>query len=75
MKANLIGYILHSICLLNHVTEIQRGGKIKVKGRCGRRRKKLLDDLKGTREYWKLKAETLDRTGWRTCFGKVYGLS
>jgi hypothetical protein len=35
-------------------------------GRRGRRRKLLLDDLKETREYWKLKEEALDRTLWRT---------
>jgi len=64
---------LHSICLLNYVTEGQIEGKIDVTGRRGRRRKKLLDDLKGTREYWKMKREALDRTGRRTRFGRVYG--
>ena len=44
-----------------------------MKGRRGRRRKKLLDDLKGTREYWKLKGEALDGTVRRTRFGRVYG--
>jgi hypothetical protein len=42
------------------------------KGR-GKRRKQLLDDLKGRRRYWNLKEETLDRTLWRTCFGRGYG--
>jgi hypothetical protein len=44
-----------------------------MKGRQGRRRKQLLDDLKGKRRYWKLKEEALDRTLWRTRFGSDYG--
>jgi hypothetical protein len=44
-----------------------------VTGRQGRRRKQLPDDMKGTRGYWKLKEEALDRTVWRTGFGKGYG--
>jgi hypothetical protein len=32
----------------------------------------LLDDLKEKRRYWKLK-EALDRTLWRTRFGRGYG--
>jgi hypothetical protein len=42
-------------------------------GRRGRRRKQLLDDLKGKRGYWKLKEEALDRTVWRTRFGRGCG--
>jgi hypothetical protein len=42
-------------------------------GRRGRRRKQLLDELKETRGYWKLKEEALDRTLWRTRFGRRYG--
>ena len=42
-------------------------------GTRGRRRKRLLDDLKGKRGYWKLKKETLDRTLWGTRFGRGYG--
>jgi hypothetical protein len=42
-------------------------------GRRERRSKQLLDDLKGTRSYWKLKAEELDRTLWRTRFGRGHG--
>jgi hypothetical protein len=33
-----------------------------VTERRGRRRKKLLNDLKETRGYWKLKEEALDQT-------------
>jgi hypothetical protein len=32
-----------------------------------------MDDLKETRRYCKLKEQALDRTLWRTRFGKVYG--
>jgi hypothetical protein len=42
-------------------------------GRRGRRRKKLLDNLKENIRYWKLKEEALDRTLWRTRFGRGYG--
>jgi hypothetical protein len=38
-----------------------------------RRPKQLLDDLKETREYWKLKQEALDRIVWRTGFGRGCG--
>jgi hypothetical protein len=53
-------------CLLKHVIEGMKEGRIEVTGRQGRRRKQLLDDLKKTRGYWKLKEEALDRTLWRT---------
>jgi len=36
-----------------------------VTGRRGRRRKKILDDLKEKGGHWKLKKEALDRTVWR----------
>jgi len=32
-----------------------------------------MDNLKETREYWKLKEEALDRTVWRTRFGRGCG--
>jgi hypothetical protein len=44
-----------------------------VTGRRGRRRKKLLDDLKERRAYCHLKEEALDRTKWRACFGRGFG--
>jgi len=40
--------------------------KIEGTERRGRRRKQLLDDLKETRRYVKLKEAALDRTLWRT---------
>jgi hypothetical protein len=44
-----------------------------VTRRRGRRRKKLLDDLKDRRGYSHLKAEALDRTIWRKRFGRGVG--
>ena len=46
---------------------------MEVKRRRGRRRKKLLDDLKDRREYCHLKEEALDRTRWRNRFGAGFG--
>ena len=50
-KANWIGHILRRNCLLKHNGEGKRG----VTGKQGRRCKQLLDDVKETREYCKLK--------------------
>ena len=41
--------------------------------RRGRRRKKLLDDLKDRRRYSHLKEEALDRTMWKHPFGGGFG--
>ena len=48
-KANWIGHILRRNCLLKHNIE----GKIKgeMRGRRGRRRKQILDDIKYMRRY------------------------
>jgi hypothetical protein len=48
-------------------------GGIEVTGRQGRRRRKLLDDLKGRRGYSHLKEEALDRTMRRTGFERGFG--
>jgi len=45
-KANWIGHILRKNCLLQRVVEGKIKGRIEVTGRQGRRRKKLLGDLK-----------------------------
>jgi len=45
-----------------------------VTGRRGRRRRKLLDDLKERRGYSHLKEEALYRTMWRDRFGRSFGL-
>jgi hypothetical protein len=44
-----------------------------VTGRRGRRRRKLLDDLKERRGYSHLKEEALDRTMWKAGFGRGFG--
>jgi hypothetical protein len=72
-KANWIGHSLRRNCLLKHVIEGKLEGRIEMKGRRGRRRKQLLGDLKEKRRYWELKEEALDRTLWRTRYGRGYG--
>ena len=70
---NWIGHILRRNCLLKQVFEGKIKGEIEVKRRRGRRRKKLLDDLKDRRGYCHLKEEALDRTMWRNRFGRGFG--
>jgi hypothetical protein len=64
-----IGHILRRNCLLKHVIEGKLERRIEMTGRRGRRRKRL----KKKRRYCKLKEEALDRTLWRTRFGRGYG--
>jgi hypothetical protein len=59
--ANWIGHILRRNCLLQRVIGGKIKGEIEVTGRRGRRRKKLLDDIKERRGYSHLKEEALDR--------------
>jgi len=63
-KANWIGYILRRKCLLEQIIEGKTKGGIEVRGRRGRRRRKLLDDRKERRGYCHLKEEVIDRIGW-----------
>jgi hypothetical protein len=69
-KVNWIGHILRGNCLLKHVTEGDIEGRTQVTGRRRRRCKQILDDLKETRCYWKLKEKALDCILWRTHVGK-----
>jgi hypothetical protein len=69
-KANWIGHILRRNCLLRHAIEGNTEGRIQLTGRRARRSKQLLDDLKEKTGYCKLKEEALDRTVWRTRFGR-----
>jgi hypothetical protein len=48
-------------------------GRLEVTRRRRRIRSRLLDDLKAKKGYCKLKEEALDRTLWRTRFGRGYG--
>jgi hypothetical protein len=66
-------HILRRNCLLRQVIEGKIKGGIEVTGGRGRRRRKLLDDLKERRGYSHLKAEALDRTMWRARFGRGFG--
>ena len=72
-KANCIGQILRTNCLLQGVIEGEIQGRIEVTGKRGRRRRKLVDDLKERRGYSHLKEEALDRTMWRARFRRGFG--
>ena len=72
-KANWIGDILWQNCLLKQVIEGKIKGDIEGIRRRGKRRRKLLDDLKDGRGYSHLKEEALDRTTWRNRFGRGIG--
>jgi hypothetical protein len=74
-NANLcwIGHILRRNCLLQRVIEGKIQGGIEMTGSQGRRRTKLLDDLKEKRGYSHLKEEALGHTMWRARFGRGFG--
>jgi len=72
-KANWIGHILRRNCLLQQVIEGKITGGIEVTGRRGRKRRKLLDDLKERKGCSQLKEEALDRTMWSARFGRGFG--
>jgi len=71
-KANWIGHILRRNCLLQQIIVGKIKGELEVTGRRGRRRRKLLDDLKERRGCSHLKEEALDRTMWRAGFGRGF---
>jgi len=64
-KAYCIGHILPRNSFLKHVVE----GNIKVTGRRGWRQKQLLDDLKESGRYWRMKEEAL--SGWVSLEGAM----
>jgi hypothetical protein len=68
-----IGHILRRNCFLKQVIEGKIKGEMEVTRRRGRRRKKLLENLKDRRGYSHLKEEDLDRTVWRNRFGRGFG--
>ena len=72
-KANWIGHILRRNCLLKQIIEGKIKEEMEVIRRRGRRRKKLLDDLKDRRGYSHLKEEALDHTMWRNHFRGGFG--
>jgi hypothetical protein len=59
---NWIGHILRRKCLLRQVIEGNIKGGREMRERRGKRRRKLLEDLKENRGYLHLKEEALDRT-------------
>jgi hypothetical protein len=65
--------ILRKNCLLKQVIEGKIMEEMEVARRRGRRRKKLLDDLKDRRGYSRLIEEALDRTVWRNRFRGGFG--
>jgi hypothetical protein len=68
-KAKWNGHTWSRTCLIIHVIE---GRTIGTRGRGGIC-KQLLDDLEKKRRYCNLKDDGLDRTLWRTRFGRGYG--
>ena len=68
----MAGHILRRNCLRKHVIEGKMKGEIEVTRKQGRRRKKLLDDLKDRRGYCHLKKEAVDRNMWRDRFGRGF---
>jgi hypothetical protein len=69
-------YAFHVLKILSDVNPLFEGkikGEIEVTRRRGRRRKKLLGDLKDRRGYFRLKDEALDHTVWRNHFGRGVG--
>jgi hypothetical protein len=72
LKANWIVHTLRRNCLLQRVIERKIQWGIEVTGRQGRRRGKLLDDLKEKRGYCHWKEEALDRTVWRASFARGF---
>ena len=71
-KANWIGHILRINCLIRQVIEGKIKGEMEVTRRRGRRRKKLLDDLKHRKGYSHLKEEAVDSNRWRDRFGRGF---
>ena len=72
-KSNRTGHILRRNYRLKHIIEGNIKRRNELTGRRGRRRKQLLDDIKETREYWKLKEEAINRSLCKTRFRRGYG--
>jgi hypothetical protein len=72
-----VALVVHKNVVRSVVKKIIEGkikGEMEVTRRRGRRRKKLLDDLKDRRGYSHLKEEALHRTMCRNRFGGGFGL-
>ena len=66
-------YRKHFFFCFENYAGMKPKGEMEVARRRGRRRKKLLDDLKDRRGYSHLKEEALQRTIWRHRFGGGFG--
>jgi hypothetical protein len=62
-------------CRLKHVTEGKIRGRIDVKERGGRRRKRIQNHLREEKGLWKLKVEAVDRNLWRRRVEEAMDLS
>jgi hypothetical protein len=62
LKVNWIGHILRRNCIQQQLIEGKIKGGIEVTGRRGRRRRKLLEDLKERSGHSHLMEEALDHT-------------
>ena len=71
-RTGLVTFCVETAFYNGLLKERYKGG-IEVTRRQGRRRRKLLDDLKERRGYSHLKEEALDRTMWRARFGRGFG--
>ena len=71
-QTGLVTFCVETAFYNGLLKERYKGG-IEVTGRQGRRRRKLLDDLKERRGYSHLKEEALDRTLWRAGFERGFG--
>jgi hypothetical protein len=71
IKRRLTGLVT-SCVRTAYVTEGKIEGRIEGTGKRGRKCKQLLD-LKETRRYCKLRENALNRTLWKTRFGRGYG--
>ena len=72
-RTGLVTFCIETAFYNGLLKERYKGGGIEVTRRQGRRRRKLLDDLKERRGYSHLKEEALDRTMWRARFGRGFG--
>jgi hypothetical protein len=71
-RTGLVTFYVETAFYNGLLKERYKGG-IEVTGRQGRRRRKLLDNLKEIRGYSHLKEAALDRTMWGARFGRGFG--
>jgi hypothetical protein len=72
-RLNVLVIFCIEIAYCDRLLKERSKGGIKVTGRRGRRRRKLLGDLKESSGYSHLKEKAPDRTMWRARFGRGFG--